>query len=78
MERRVSRCVGSTEWTWNEISVARQNGIGLQRTQHRLGRTNMGVKLAAIIGDGVTFNHVSGSAMLLGLFGEPGVATFSA
>lgn len=38
--------------------------------QHRIGRTNMGVKLAAIIGDVVTFNHVPGSAMLLGLFRE--------
>jgi hypothetical protein len=57
---------GARPWTWNEISVARRNGIGLSERSTVSGEP-VGVELATIIGDVVTFN-VSGSAMLLGLW----------
>lgn len=61
-----------------DIRGAPENGVSIQRMQDRIGGTDMRVKLADIIGDGVTFNCVPGNSMLPGLFREAGVATLSA
>ncbi|MNH39924.1 hypothetical protein D3C78_1859750 [compost metagenome] len=51
------------------VGGAGQHGIPLQRSEHRLRRADMGVELMNIIRDSVTYECVSGCAMLLCLAG---------